>query len=151
MRKAEREIKEFAEIEGVIKKGVVCYLSLIDGDYPYTLPFNYGYADNKIYIHCATEGKKLDVLRLNQHCSFAISIDHRLITDGVASHCTMLYRSVCGKGKVREVTDDEEKAFSMQVLMEQYIPDKEWDFKGGCFDSVGILCVDIEEMTGKKR
>ncbi|MBN2830498.1 MAG: pyridoxamine 5'-phosphate oxidase family protein [Candidatus Cloacimonetes bacterium] len=151
MRKADREIKDFNELEEILAKSQVCYLSLIDADYPYTLPLNYGYRDKKLYFHCATEGKKLDLLRINPNCSFAVSIDHELITDGIASHCTMKYRSVCGKGIISELQSDEEKAFALQVLMEQYVPDKVWDFKGGCFDRVGILCLDIEKMTGKKR
>ncbi len=150
MRRKDREITDKHEIDAILSRGEVCYLSFIDGDYPYTVPLNYGYRENKLYFHCAKQGKKIDLINANPNCSFAISIDHLLITDGIASHCTMKYKSVCGRGKMRIINSDDEKAIALQILMEQYVPTKVWDFSGGCFDGVGIIVLDIEEMTGKK-
>lgn len=65
VRRKDKEITNRAEIEGILKKAFICHLGLSDGDLPYVVPMNYGYEDGHIYLHCATEGKKLDIIKKN--------------------------------------------------------------------------------------
>mgnify|MGYP000681818771 CR=1 FL=1 len=66
----ETEIKDFDEIIEVINKCDVCRLAINDGDYPYIVPMNFGLniEDGKVvlYFHCASEGKKLELLKKNK-------------------------------------------------------------------------------------
>ena len=67
MRRSDREVTEFNDIVSIIKKCDVCRLALIDENYPYIIPLNFGMnitEDNvlELYFHGATEGKKLDLI-----------------------------------------------------------------------------------------
>ncbi len=70
MRKKNQEIADPKIIEEILKESEICRLAMMDGDKPYILPFNYGYKDNCIYIHCAKEGKKIDLLRKNGEVNY---------------------------------------------------------------------------------
>lgn len=43
MRRKDREVTELAQIEEILEKGKVVHLGMIDGDFPYIVPLNYGY------------------------------------------------------------------------------------------------------------
>ena len=66
MRRSEREITESTVIEEILAGAEICRIAMIDGNLPYLLPFNYGYRDNVIYIHCAPEGRKINILKKNK-------------------------------------------------------------------------------------
>lgn len=83
MRRSDREIKDFDEIIEVINKCDVCRLAINDGDYPYIVPMNFGLniEDGKVvlYFHCASEGKKLELLRKNNKVAFEMDCGHEFI------------------------------------------------------------------------
>lgn len=56
MRRKDKEITDPRKIEAVLKKAAIIHIALLDGDRPYIVPLNYGYAENTIYFHCAREG-----------------------------------------------------------------------------------------------
>ena len=62
MRRKDKEIKDKKEIESIIKRAKVCRIALSDNNMPYIIPVNYGYKNNCIYIHSASEGKKIDII-----------------------------------------------------------------------------------------
>ena len=106
MRKAKREIKEFADIVAVMRRCDVCRLGIVDdGGAPYVVPLNFGLeaAEGKVtlYFHSALEGHKLDLLARNPHVGFEMDCDHKLQYFSEKCYCTMAYASVMGKGTVR--------------------------------------------------
>lgn len=65
MRRKDKEIADPRKIEAVLNQAQIIHLAMLDGDRPYIIPLNFGYADNAIYFHCAREGKKIDLIKLN--------------------------------------------------------------------------------------
>ncbi len=63
MRRSDREIQSKVVIEEILKEGFVCHLGLVDGDQPYVVPLNYAYKDGFVYVHSASSGRKLDLIR----------------------------------------------------------------------------------------
>ncbi|CAI3499371.1 pyridoxamine 5'-phosphate oxidase family protein [Enterococcus cecorum] len=43
MHRKDREVTELAQIEEILEKGKVVHFGMIDGDFPYIVPLNYGY------------------------------------------------------------------------------------------------------------
>ena len=62
MRRKDKEIKDKFEIETIINRAEVCRIGLSDDNMPYVIPVNYGYRNNCLYIHSASEGKKIDII-----------------------------------------------------------------------------------------
>lgn len=72
MRRHEKAISDLGYIETVLKDAPVGVLSLCDGGEPYSIPVNFYYEHGKIFIHCAKEGRKVDILRENPQVCFLV-------------------------------------------------------------------------------
>ena len=79
MTRRELEVKDRDEIIRILDKCKVLHLGLVDGDEPYVVAMNYGYTleDEKLtlYLHAATAGYKLDLIRVNPKVFFEMDCD----------------------------------------------------------------------------
>lgn len=66
MRKSDREIRDFSEIVSVVGRCQVVRMGIYADDFPYVVPLTFGYEVQDgalvVYFHCATKGRKLDLL-----------------------------------------------------------------------------------------
>lgn len=153
MRRSDREITEFQELLGVMRRCDVCRLALNDEGYPYILPLNFGMSVEggqvTLYFHGANEGTKYDLIRRDNRASFEMDCAHRLVLDEEKGNCTMEYESVMGRGRV-EIVPDEEKEAALRLLMAQYrAPD--FPYSPAAVPRTTVMKLTVEQMTGKKR
>ena len=149
MRRQEREIRDEAEIQEILEKGLVCRLGLYDGQYPYVVPLNYGYRKGCMYFHCAREGKKTDILKKNGRVCIEVDIDFRVVRGETPCRWTAKYRSVIGFGRARIIDDEREKKAGLDVIMAHY------GGSGGGYDEkslqrTSLIEVVLESITGKQ-
>jgi hypothetical protein len=149
MRKTEKEIKDIAAIEDILKRAFVCRLGLCDGNQPYIVPLCFGYKDNALFIHCAKEGKKLDIIRKNNNVCFEVDIDHEVVKGTSACKWSFKYKSVIGFGKAVLVEDIEAKRKALDVIMRQFSANT-FDYPQETIRKTTIIKVEIESMTGKQ-
>ncbi len=150
MRKKEKEIREKAAIEDVIRRAQVCHLGLCDNQTPYVVPVCFGYADGSLYFHCAPEGRKLDLIRKNPLVCFQVEADVALIRHEKACKWSVNYRSVIGTGRASLVTDSEKKRQGLEIIMHHYNGDAK-DMSQEAMDRATIVRIDVEEMSGKQN
>ncbi len=112
MRNKKKEVTDRNIIEGILKEALWCHLAMTDDDQPYVVPLNYGYRDNALYIHCATKGMKLDLIRKNPKVAFNITLNAEYL-EGLL---TMRYRSVNGTGKAYIIEDEQGKREALNCL-----------------------------------
>lgn len=66
MRKSDREIRDFSEIVSVVGRCQVVRMGIYADDFPYVVPLTFAYEVQDgalvVYFHCATKGRKLDLL-----------------------------------------------------------------------------------------
>jgi nitroimidazol reductase NimA-like FMN-containing flavoprotein (pyridoxamine 5'-phosphate oxidase superfamily) len=155
MRRKDREIREKIDVIEIIDKCEVCRIGLAKDNVPYVVPMNYGYeyVDEKLklYFHGAKEGKKLDIIGENPFACFQIDCSNKLVIGKEAWNYTMEYESVMGSGIISICTDMNEKIHGMNLLMKQYVKDKEFDFPGEIVESIVILKMEVMEFTGKRH
>jgi nitroimidazol reductase NimA-like FMN-containing flavoprotein (pyridoxamine 5'-phosphate oxidase superfamily) len=153
MRKTNREIHGIDALYAVMQQCDVCYLSLFNAEYPYVVPLNFGVEllDNQmiLYFHCASEGKKLDLLAKNAHVGFSMSCGHALKTSNRACDYTMSFSSVCGTGTL-EIVDAGEKVHALSVLMENYALGQSLDFDPKAVAITTVLRLTVSHSTGKR-
>ncbi|MBW7989308.1 MAG: pyridoxamine 5'-phosphate oxidase family protein [Planctomycetes bacterium] len=150
MRRKDREITDIATIEGIIHKGQVCRLGLSENGRPYIIPLCFGYKDNNLYFHTAREGKKLDILRKNNNVCFEITIDNELVKSKEACGYNMKYQSVIGFGKATFIEDIDSKRKAFDIIMQNYSY-RSFEYPVEAIkNTVIIIKVEIESMTGKK-
>lgn len=137
--------------EKILREGSFGVLSLSGDDgYNYALPINYACEDNKIYFHSAITGHKIDAITNNSKVSFCVVDKH----DVVAEEFTTYFTSAIAFGKIKIVDDDNitEKKHALELLADKYSPNiskylREKEINR--FNSVAILVLEIEHLTGK--
>ena len=154
MRRKDREVADFEEQLAIIKKCDVCRIALNDEDgFPYIVPMNFGMDVQNgqlyLYFHCATEGKKLDLIRKDNRAFFEMDCGHQLILNQERMSCTMTYESVMGKGTL-EFVAEEEKHDALKILMGQYHAE-DFPFNTAMIPVTTVLRMTVTEMTGKRR
>lgn len=154
MRRADREVTELSELVRIMEQCDVCRLALNDGDYPYILPLNFGMEVRDgtvtLYFHSALEGRKLDLLRQDSRASFEMDCGHELVMERERGHCTMLYKSVIGRGHV-ELVPEEDRDRGLAILMEHYHPGEAFPYSKKAIPRTMVYKLTVEQMTGKVK
>jgi len=146
-----RFITDQKEIDEIINKCQVCYVSMVDeNNHPYVLPFNFGYSDGIIYLHSSQKGLKIDILKKNPAVCIAFSTDHQLRyqSEQVACSYSMKYRSVLAFGKVEFITDMEQKIQFLNNVMTHYT-DRDFTYNEPALREVCTYLVKVEKFTAK--
>jgi hypothetical protein len=153
MRRKEREIREIVEIEEVILNSDVCRMAFANNDFPYVVTMNFGYRNDngyRIYFHCSTEGRKLEMMDKNNFVCFEFDTGHTLHEGRDACDFGMSYRSVVGWGRLSRVTAMEEREEGLLAIMEHYSGRRNFSFRPEILARTLVLRLDITEMTGKR-
>ena len=148
MRRKEKEISDWSEIEAIIKKALVCRLAMADKNGPYIVPLCFGFRDNTLYFHSAVRGKKIDILRENPRVCFEFDGDCDIRSDEKACEFSMRYSSVIGFGTAAFVEEPRAMRDALDVIMAQY-SDGEFDYTELALKKIAVFKVDIDGMTGK--
>jgi nitroimidazol reductase NimA-like FMN-containing flavoprotein (pyridoxamine 5'-phosphate oxidase superfamily) len=159
MRRSDREVSEIEVIEEIIKKADVCRIALAYDNIPYIVTMIFGYTNDpeqKLFFHCANEGRKLEMIRKNKFVCFEMDIDHQIYTrpgkDGrKGCNWGMKYRSVVGYGNISVITETEARKTGLDFIMRHYGDKNEYVYDEKVLANTTILKLDITEMTGKKR
>ncbi|MGM9700631.1 MAG: pyridoxamine 5'-phosphate oxidase family protein [Prevotella sp.] len=123
MRKKSREMDAVWALE-VMDKAPYLTVSMTDAcGMPYSVPLSIARTDeNTFYFHCATEGKKLNILRTNPCvCLTAVSKCKPTIGPKDGSF-TLEYKSAIAYGKAEIVTDDDEKRLALRAICQRFLP-----------------------------
>lgn len=154
MRRKDREIVDRDVIEEIIKSADVCRIAINDEKYPYIIPLNFGYQWNeslRFYFHCAREGKKLDLIRVNNHVGIEIDISHELTKGDLPCDWGMKYKCIIGNGTIYEIHDNSEKVDALNLLMKHYGYEGKPSYPVIMLRAVRVLCLEVNEITAKAR
>jgi len=149
MRRKEKEIKDMAIIEEIIKQSQVCRLAMVDGDTPYVIPMSFGYDGSHIYFHSALEGRKIEVLKKNPRVCFEFDEVIKLKKNKDACEWGMGFKSVIGEGNASFVEDIAQKNHGLGVIMAQY-SSRTFEFPKESVDKTAVIKVAITRITGKQ-
>ena len=150
MRRKEKEITDIDEIESIIRKADVCRLGLAVDNTPYVVPVNYGYEDRSLYIHCAKEGRKIDMIKQNNNVCFQLDVD-TVVTGRDKPPCqwSSSYRSVIGYGEAFFIEDFHQKKQALDIIMKHYSPKTSFEYREEAIEKVAVIKIIIRHLTGK--
>jgi len=113
MRRHAQQMDAASAIE-VLENGKTGILAVLgDMGYPYTVPLNYAYRENKIYFHCARSGHKLDAIRSCDKVSFCVIDMDEVVPETLSTD----YRSVIAFGRAREVENKAELFGALRLIL----------------------------------
>lgn len=149
MRRQDKEITDKAVMESIIRSAKVCRVALCDGDRPYVVPMCFGYDGRHIYLHGATEGRKIDILRGNPHVCIEFESDIEVMPADKPCSFSMRYRSVICSGRASFMAAGESRHEALQIILGQYT--RETFILGDkSLENIAVIRVDPDEMTGKQ-
>jgi uncharacterized protein len=137
-------------MEAVLAEAMVLHLGMCDGDRPYVVPMNFAYAGGAIYMHCAAEGRKIDVLRRNPNVFFTAETGVEVVAGGVGCGCSTKYRCVMGEGVVEFVTDRAGKIAGLDALMARLVKGP-YKYDERSVEKTCVIRVRVTSMTGKRN
>ena len=153
MRRNDREVTDPAALDDILRRGSCLHLSLMDGDFPYIIPLNYGYTRKNgqpiFYFHSAPVGKKLDLIRKNPNAAFCVTLAHRVIPGATAGSYSFAYESVAGTGTISMVEDLPEKEKALAVLFSHYAPDAAFSASAQTVSHTAVFQLTVQEIWGK--
>ena len=148
MRRKDKEITDKKMMLDIISRAQACYLGMSKDNMPYVIPTNFGYYEDAIYFHCALEGEKIDILKINPHVCMVFNVDNKLINDIAQDDWTMYYKSVIAYGKVEFIMDIAERQNAINIMFHHY-GGKDYPLPESVLAKTMFLKVKIDKMTGK--
>ena len=152
--KREREVTDINEIKEILDKSMIVHVGMIDGDEPYVVPMNYGYTleDGElcIYLHGATVGRKIDIIKANPKVFFEMECDIAPFEGKVACQYGTTYASVMGLGKAEVLETPEEKIDGLVKFMKTQTG-KDFTFDEKMVSIVSVIKITAKDFTAKKR
>jgi Predicted flavin-nucleotide-binding protein len=152
MRRSDKEIKDKNCIEWILKKTTVCRIALCNNEIPYIVPMNFGFKDNCLYLHSASEGQKIDIININNNICFEVDLETEIVTADNACSWGMKYYSIIGFGNAHFIKDNGEKEDALNIIMQKYShkSDKSFEYLKSVLDKTAVIKVEIDSLTGKK-
>jgi nitroimidazol reductase NimA-like FMN-containing flavoprotein (pyridoxamine 5'-phosphate oxidase superfamily) len=150
MQRKNQEIIDRNVIEEILSKSLICRIGMICNGVPYIVPLNYGYTMNAIYIHSASEGKKINILKANNKVCFEIEDTTEIIKKDLSCDWATKYRSLIGYGTIEIINDEEQKKRGLDIIMAQHGKKENTVYKETQVEKIVILKLTIERVTGKQ-
>ncbi len=154
MTRRERQVTDINEIIKILDNSKVLHLGLVDGDEPYVVPMNYGYTyENEkltVWLHCARQGRKLDIMKVNPKVFFEMEYGITPFEGEVACKYGITYSSIMGRGVATIIEDVETKKIALSSLMKTQTG-KDFKFEDRMAEVVGVVKIDVLEFTAKHR
>lgn len=142
------------------------FLSLVDPDgNPYGIPVNFVRRDDRLIVHCALEGRKLDCIRHENRVSFCVVGRTRVLPH----QFTTEYESAVVEGIAEIVEDDDRKIEDLKILCQKYAP-KNYPLEDGPYENApaefdratekaiqrslartGIIEIRMDSIAGKAK
>ncbi|HJV66145.1 MAG TPA: pyridoxamine 5'-phosphate oxidase family protein [Geomonas sp.] len=143
MRRTEREVLDVEFMHQVLRDAGEIYIAFNTGGAPYVLPVNHVFHNGCIFFHCASGGRKLDLMNCDARVGFSTAVDIRV--EGT----TTRYRSVCGTGIASLVEDPAVKDEVLRAVAERFQAPCQFPVSPEIFARTGIVCIRTETLTGK--
>jgi len=154
------KIRSLEKIREFLNEEHVGRISSIDENgFPQTIPMNFVFLNDAIYMHSHVKGEKLDNISRNNKVGFEADRELEFLPSYFedphdASLADTLYVSVVIKGIGSFVTDRKEKTLALNGLMEKYQPEGQYDpIKPDMqvLDAVTVIKVTPQTIQGKYK
>ncbi|WP_231551451.1 pyridoxamine 5'-phosphate oxidase family protein [Methanobacterium sp. SMA-27] len=110
---------------------------------------NIGYKNQTLYLHSSNEGKKIEILKVNNRVSFRVEINIELVKDQNPCKWGMKYKSVVGWGYAYFIEDSKKKKEALDIIMAKYSKNANFEYSKTSLNNLALIRVEVKELTGK--
>ncbi len=155
MSRKDREITDRGEIRAILGRAGVLHLAINGGERPYAVPLHYGFCWEEelpvFYVHCAKEGRKLELLRRDPRVFLVIDTPGPLVSGG-GTPCRYgaLYESVMCAATAEILGEGEEKRRALALLMKTQTG-RDFAISDEMAAAVCVVRLRAEDLSAKAR
>ncbi len=148
MRRIDREVGE-SEAKTIMARADHGFLATVSEDgWPYAVPVNHVLDGDRIYLHCALSGHKLDNIAHESRVAYSAVASSRIVPEQVTTY----YESAIAFGRARLVDEPSEKLRALALLGQRFCAEfpaqvEEEIRKDG--PKTVVVSIQIERITGK--
>ena len=155
MRRKDRELSDPAEIRAILERARVLRLGINGEERPYVVPMHYGFewdgALPVFYVHCAAEGRKLELLRRDPRVFLEIDTDEALVSGGeTPCRYGARFASVMCAAEAEFLEEGEEKCRALALLMKTQTG-RDFAVSAEMARSVCVLRLRAADLSAKAR
>ena len=150
MRRLDKEITEQLVLNEILNDSRVVRIGFAIDNIPHIVPVNFGYQNNKLYIHSAADGQKIELILKNNYVCFEMELYDEIVEARKSCNWTTKYRSIIGWGNIRIVKDNRDKSMGLDIIMAKYGRNENNDYSEAMLNKTVLLVLDIEKYTGKQ-
>ncbi|UWG95595.1 pyridoxamine 5'-phosphate oxidase family protein [Dehalobacter sp. DCM] len=151
MRREDKQITDTDGLHHVITQAMVCRVALVNDNRPYLIPLNFGFDGKHLYFHSAAGGKKVDILKKNNHVCIEFEQDIRIVENEKPCEWGAHYFTVIIHGTAELVNDLDEKRYGLDQIVKHHIASNtQYPFADKEVNSVLVYRVTIDQIIGKK-
>lgn len=156
MRRKDREVLNQGELEEIIGRCDCIHLGLMDGEWPYVVPLNFGVLRNHgtfvFYMHGALAGKKLELIQGSDHAAFCMDTEHQILRGASGCEWSCGYESVMGRGRIALVKEPVEKRLALACILRHYGGDDAVNtMPEQTLAHTAVIRLTVESISGKKN
>lgn len=153
LRRPEKGLDDPRKIEQVLASVRIMTVACCSQNEPYlfTVDFAWDQQARELYFHCATEGRKMEILRANPRVCVTVIQDCGYL-EGKCDHA---FRSLILEGKAHLITDLSEKRRALELLARKHEHRPQAVLARFASDDeavrkVGMIRISVESVTGKQ-
>jgi len=157
MRRKDKQIPERARLEEVLARARVCRLAMAEegpqGPVPYVVPVFFASRGDKLLVHCAKEGRKLDILARNPRVCIEVDECRAVFPADKPCAYSAVFRSVIASGTAALVQDPEARRAALDLLMVKYAgraTGPGFEFSDATLQNTAVLEITLDQITGKQ-
>lgn len=155
MRRKDREVAGLTNILAILDKCDIMRIGLCVDNKPYIVPMNFAYEVTGekvfIYLHCAPDGKKLDMIAQNSNACFEADCSYKTLEAEAACSWSAEFESVMGEGEITVLKDEDQKIRALDALMNRYGFSGKPHYAPASLAAVTALRISVTSITGKRR
>lgn len=122
-----------------------------DSEYPYGIPVNYALLGDRIYLHGALEGHKLDAIKRHPKVCFTVFGDTEVLPTELSTNYTSVV--VFGSALVVPLAEEKERQQAFEAIAFKYSPkdDHTMQYIEANREKTNVIRIQIEHLSGKRR
>ncbi|MFF2012726.1 pyridoxamine 5'-phosphate oxidase family protein [Streptomyces sp. NPDC058195] len=138
----------------ILDEGLVAHIAFNREDYPVVLPAVYARHGETLYFHGSRAGRFAELGAANAPVCVTVTLLDGLVFARAWLIHSAAYRSVMAHGRLRLITDDEERMRALASLIEHVATGRSAEARPPTrqeFASVAVVALDLDEVSTKVR
>jgi len=152
MRRMDKEIDDIKTIESILHEADHCVVAMSDNNTPYMVPMNFGFKNNNLYLHSSLEGRKIEILKVNNKVTFGVEVKTEVVKSELACNWGMNYKSVIGEGYAHFIEDSQKKIEALDIIMSKYSDNEEMNsfhYSETALNRLALIKIEVKFLSGK--